>query len=1712
MKRKHRSYAELFRNLVTPLGALALGVVVFAATVSSADPRLGEKASKMAPAVIDISTVGPQSALAPPPGGKLHASPAMASRSDDLLPFFKANAPAGGSAVAFGRASSGGGGRDVGDACICDADCADLDDIDNCKVGVCDENQECAIENADVDTWCDLDTDFCTLDQCNAFGQCVARETSSGVSQSPCTQVCSGGTRPGKYCDTDAECPGGGTCAIAGVCNSIDERCESAGDVGRCCSPDGTTCEYDDEATCLGTPGNLWLRLGDPTDQQDTCICPKYSSGFAPEGAHGQTVGPVLPSNKVCGVGGNICEGDGFSDCPKRCNALSDTPDAICANDVDCAILGTCAIGGNVCVPSDPTTCTAGAGDDCLPDNEDASCLSDSCNEDPLACNPATKFLNVGDDYSFTNATAIRLREFRFRGGIEDPGGVLVFEFYDNDDPPKFVNAFGVGFDRVGIRNWTVTLDCYPDCSSLQNETERDPPFIVAGSGYVVMRSSRGSLSDPTAGLAVGQWVATNDADPAGVDVGVNDPNRMWIDGDPNVDHFDFGTGGDPNVLEFELVGQKVDILGACCDPNVFGACTDTTSWNCSECPDGTPCSISRECGAQDFCLPINWQGPESHNDFLFGGGKLCADDPCISGGCCDPDTGECSEISEEDCDTAGGVFNGFGTTCTPNCCPQPLPQHGADCACDTYQCSPDSGATFTGVVCDPVGNPNPPECQGSETCELLCSGPDHFVLAMPFQCRDPVFGGALDPPEPCEPGAAGDAHCESVYDPGGTIVPPSVCDLELYDFEKSIAFTGTSAGATVDLEAGDTCANDAFDVGWHEGFTLNECGIVTVDHCCDGGVLGQKTPVWIVLSDGCPCGVGGGQTVSPDTNDMGLRAGFGAGCNTEADLAGEGGPSCCPDGNFSATFTLSQGTYTWQIAAGGTCGGTTQNCDTDADCLQGVECLPTIGPYNGHFTYERCPLAACCTGESCMITDQLNCETPVIDGGLGGDWLGRGDNPVVQCLPGQDNACLKGACCTGPGACEDDAFHDELAECETEVDPDNVYHGGLTCADDPCPVCNFRTDGNCKFDDGRFIIPSDRSLIGQDPEECQAYLRRAENFRPASDTITNICWWPSYFNPFDATECAGEGGPMGGPPPPDDFLVRFFPDVGGLPDEANELGPPGGQPLVPDAKKWRGGNSRVWEYTGTLGTPIPVNPGDCYWIEITGLGSYDGNSGCLTYVLESLEGDQYGMWDGDGTYGPEDAGVFDDNPIDALKDTGDFAYCISSGLFSNDDCQVAVACCSCDGTGTQEIPIDCYESGRVIMSGQTDPGTACPALVPATNDDCSAPHVVTPADCGGDLASCQIPFDTRCATTDGPVESCFAVTGAGAGNEFIKDVWFLYTAPGSGEMTVNTCDTTNYDTMLAVFEAGDLCDECPTSGRCGTGLGQDPTCVCDDNNGDPGCVSSCFATSEVTLNAVAGKCYLIRVGGDSSGIIGSSGTGLLTINTALASLQPPALAPAPDNILKNRYISIDALTPNPGLVQFDIKATLTATLVGGVTEIGSEWWANAPNAECVSLMTPTRPATAPTWTGCNTIHLTGCGIIPTSTYDIVVADGASESAALAADTQALPGGNKFWGDCVGGFDPVADAWTPPDGLVSINDAVAAIKTFQNPANTPGCGTPPCNATHVSVTDVHPAGFPQEPWGTPNQVVDINDVFAIILGFQGKQYPGPQLQNCPLVP
>ncbi len=121
------------------------------------------------------------------------------------------------------------------------------------------------------------------------------------------------------------------------------------------------------------------------------------------------------------------------------------------------------------------------------------------------------------------------------------------------------------------------------------------------------------------------------------------------------------------------------------------------------------------------------------------------------------------------------------------------------------------------------------------------------------------------------------------------------------------------------------------------------------------------------------------------------------------------------------------------------------------------------------------------------------------------------------------------------------------------------------------------------------------------------------------------------------------------------------------------------------------------------------------------------------------------------------------------------------------------------------------------------------------------------------------------------------------------------------------------------------------------------------------------------------------------------------------------------------------------------------------------------------------------------------------STFSIVTVSGGAESGALVAETQSLPDDQKWWGDAVGSF--TGSEWTAPQGVTSFEDVTAALKTFQDPGAI--------NATHVSVTDIHP-NRPDFGVGSihPNKLVSIDDVFQFILAFQGGEYPGGDLAGC----
>ncbi|MBK7874676.1 MAG: hypothetical protein IPJ77_02825 [Planctomycetes bacterium] len=150
-------------------------------------------------------------------------------------------------------------------------------------------------------------------------------------------------------------------------------------------------------------------------------------------------------------------------------------------------------------------------------------------------------------------------------------------------------------------------------------------------------------------------------------------------------------------------------------------------------------------------------------------------------------------------------------------------------------------------------------------------------------------------------------------------------------------------------------------------------------------------------------------------------------------------------------------------------------------------------------------------------------------------------------------------------------------------------------------------------------------------------------------------------------------------------------------------------------------------------------------------------------------------------------------------------------------------------------------------------------------SDDCATPDLINT---NGAFA-----VDTTVAT-----DSLAPASIPCAGGVSHNDVWFAYTAPGSGLTTLSMCGSTGADTVLTVWAAG--APACPAPAT---------TIACNDD--------SCGLQSQTSFTAVAGSTYMIQVGAFGAGV-GYVGT--LTIAQPIAppndSCATPAIAVSGSN------------------------------------------------------------------------------------------------------------------------------------------------------------------------------------------------------------------------
>lgn len=131
--------------------------------------------------------------------------------------------------------------------------------------------------------------------------------------------------------------------------------------------------------------------------------------------------------------------------------------------------------------------------------------------------------------------------------------------------------------------------------------------------------------------------------------------------------------------------------------------------------------------------------------------------------------------------------------------------------------------------------------------------------------------------------------------------------------------------------------------------------------------------------------------------------------------------------------------------------------------------------------------------------------------------------------------------------------------------------------------------------------------------------------------------------------------------------------------------------------------------------------------------------------------------------------------------------------------------------------------------------GAAVPLLAQPANNNCADALPIF----NGNTA-----FSTVGATTDGPA-ACPAT----------QDIWYLYTATGTGTTTLSTCGGATYDTYLAAYNGS----TCPPGGQL--------ACIDD----------SCGYQTTISFQTVTGAPYLLRIGGFN----GSTGPGTLTLTPA---------------------------------------------------------------------------------------------------------------------------------------------------------------------------------------------------------------------------------------
>lgn len=207
----------------------------------------------------------------------------------------------------------------------------------------------------------------------------------------------------------------------------------------------------------------------------------------------------------------------------------------------------------------------------------------------------------------------------------------------------------------------------------------------------------------------------------------------------------------------------------------------------------------------------------------------------------------------------------------------------------------------------------------------------------------------------------------------------------------------------------------------------------------------------------------------------------------------------------------------------------------------------------------------------------------------------------------------------------------------------------------------------------------------------------------------------------------------------------------------------------------------------------------------------------------------------------------------------------------------------------------------------------------------------------------------------------------------------------------------------------------------------------------------------------------------------------------AVACVQAPAIAPAPHDRVKNRYVSF---TPSNGGLAVAYRVTIVDNMLDPMA-IGHSCWVGVPVAAgaFANSATCSNNPVFRVWTE-SVVHVGDCEIIPKAIYEVSATEnGVNFSTPLAVETATRVNFNgKNWGDTVGMNNGVE--WTPPNGLVNVHDLLAALALISNAVPQPDRTA--VNLIAINVSD-----------SCLNVFVGTADVLASVRAIAGDSYGPP---------